>query len=41
LAYSLEFQPLDRTLTDKEIDEIVSKIVSFVGQSCEAKLRAL
>jgi phenylalanyl-tRNA synthetase beta chain len=40
LAYSLEFQPLDRTLTDREIDAEVSRIVLRVEETCEAKLRA-
>jgi phenylalanyl-tRNA synthetase beta chain len=40
LAYSLEFQPLDRTLTDREIDAEVSKIVQRVEEMCDAKLRA-
>ncbi|HTY36871.1 MAG TPA: phenylalanine--tRNA ligase subunit beta [Bacteroidota bacterium] len=41
LAYSLEFQPLDRTLTDREIDAEISRIVHHVGTTCEAKLRAM
>ena len=40
LAYSLEFQPLDRTLTDREIDAEVSRIVQRVEEACKAKLRA-
>ena len=41
LAYSLEFQPLDRTLTDREIDAEVARIVTHVEAACEAKLRAI
>ncbi|MDP2883478.1 MAG: phenylalanine--tRNA ligase subunit beta [Ignavibacteria bacterium] len=41
LAYSLEFQPLDRTLTDREIDAEVLRIVKHVEATCNAKLRAL
>lgn len=40
LAYSLEFQPLDRTLTDREIDAEVSRIVQRVAEACKGKLRA-
>ena len=40
LAYSLEFQPLDRTMTDREIDAEVTRIVNRVEQACEGKLRA-
>lgn len=41
LAYSLEFQPLDRTLTETEIDAEVARIVKKVEAACEAKLRAM
>lgn len=41
LAYSLEFQPLDRTLTDHEIDAEVARIVTHVEAACQAKLRAI
>lgn len=41
LAYSLEFQPLDRTLTDREIDAEVTRIVQHVEATCNAKLRAM
>jgi phenylalanyl-tRNA synthetase beta chain len=41
LAYSLEFQPLDRTLTDREIDAEVNRIVERVEEACKAKLRAI
>jgi len=41
LAYSLEFQPLDRTLTDHEIDAEVARIVQHVEATCNAKLRAM
>jgi phenylalanyl-tRNA synthetase beta chain len=40
LAYALEFQPLDRTMTDREIDAEVNRIVQRVEESCKAKLRA-
>lgn len=40
LAYSLELQPLDRTLTDREIDAEVDRIVQRVVETCKAKLRA-
>ncbi len=41
LAYSLEFQPLDRTLTDREIDAEVTRIVQHLESTCNAKLRAM
>lgn len=41
LAFSLEFQPLDRTLTDREIDADVARIVQHVESTCNAKLRAM
>lgn len=41
LAYSLEFQPLDRTLTDREIDAEVARIVAHVEATCGAMLRAI
>ena len=41
LAYSVEFQPEERTLTVKEIDEMISRIVAHVQRSCAATLRAL
>lgn len=41
LAYSLELQPLDRTLTDREIDAEIARIVTRVESACRAKLRAL
>lgn len=40
LAYTLEFQPTDRTLTDQEINTIVSRIVDHVQKKCRATLRA-
>ena len=40
LAYSLEFQPRDRTLTDQEVGAIVSRVVDQVGAVCHATLRA-
>jgi len=41
LAYALEFQPKDRTLTVKEIDDMVAGVVAHVQHSCSATLRAL
>lgn len=40
LAYALEFQPHDRTLTVNEIDGMISRIVAHVERSCNATLRA-
>ncbi|MBI3788558.1 MAG: phenylalanine--tRNA ligase subunit beta, partial [Ignavibacteriales bacterium] len=40
LAYALEFQPFDRTLTDKEADELIAKIVEHTQRKCNAKLRS-
>ncbi|OGU18866.1 MAG: phenylalanine--tRNA ligase subunit beta [Ignavibacteria bacterium GWA2_55_25] len=39
LAYALEIQPTDRTLTDVEADTFLSKVVAYVEQQCQAKLR--
>ena len=39
LAIEVEFQPLDKTLTDKEILEISDLIVSGVRNDTNAKLR--
>jgi len=41
LAYSLELQPLDRTLTEREIDAEIERIVNRVEATCHAKLRAM
>jgi phenylalanyl-tRNA synthetase beta chain len=41
LAYSLELQPLDKTLMDREIDAEIARIVARVESACHAKLRAL
>lgn len=40
LAYALEFQPDDRTLTDEEVNGFVSKIIRHVQTACGAKVRA-
>ena len=40
LTFSLNWQAADRTLTDKEIDDIVEKIVKFLSKRFSAKLRA-
>ncbi|MEX2117757.1 MAG: phenylalanine--tRNA ligase subunit beta [Bacteroidota bacterium] len=39
LAYALEFQPADRTLTDEEVNGIVSKIIRHVQSACGASVR--
>ncbi|MEX2190764.1 MAG: phenylalanine--tRNA ligase subunit beta [Bacteroidota bacterium] len=39
LAYALEFQPTDRTLTDEEVNGIVSKIIRHVQTACGATVR--
>jgi phenylalanyl-tRNA synthetase beta chain len=41
LAYSLELQPLDKTLTEREIDAEIARIVTRVESACHAKLRAM
>ena len=41
LAYALEFQPTDRTLTDSEVDRIVEGIVDHVRATRRAVLRSL
>ena len=40
LAYALEFQPADRTLTDEEVNGIVANIIRHVQSSCDASVRA-
>ncbi|MBI2620533.1 MAG: phenylalanine--tRNA ligase subunit beta [Ignavibacteriales bacterium] len=40
LAYALEFQAADHTLTDAEASELVSRIVRHVEETCGASLRA-
>ncbi|HEY5615424.1 MAG TPA: phenylalanine--tRNA ligase subunit beta [Bacteroidota bacterium] len=40
LAYALEFQPQDRTLTVKEIDAVIATIVAHVQRTCGATIRA-
>ena len=39
MAFNLTFQDKEKTLTDGEIDEIIKKIVSVVGETFKAKLR--
>lgn len=39
LAYSLEFQPVDRTLTDEEVNGSISAIIRHVEATCGARLR--
>lgn len=39
LAYAVEIQPTDRTLTDGEADALLGKVVEYVEQQCHAKLR--
>ena len=40
LAYTLVFQPTDRTLTDADVDAVVASIVRGVRQACGGELRA-
>ena len=40
LTYALGWQALNRTLKDKEIDEIVEKLVTFLSKKFNAKLRS-
>ena len=40
LAYTLEFQAPDRTLTDAEIDDVLKKIIEAVQQQCNGVLRS-
>ena len=39
IAYSLEFESIDRTLTDDEINEIMNKIVENLEKKLKAELR--
>ena len=39
LAFSLFWQATDRTMTDSEIDNIIEKIVGFLSDKLDAKLR--
>ncbi len=39
LAYALEFQSLDHTLNDKEIDQVIARIVDAANRKCDAVLR--
>jgi phenylalanyl-tRNA synthetase beta chain len=41
LAYALEFQPTEKTLTVQEIDQIIAGVVKHVTASCSAALRSL
>ena len=40
LTFSLSWQAADRTLTDKETDDLVKEIVKFLSKKFNAKLRA-
>jgi phenylalanyl-tRNA synthetase beta chain len=40
LAYALEFQSPDRTLTDTEIDDALKKIIEAVQRQCKGVLRS-
>ncbi len=40
LAYALEFQSPDRTLTDTEIDDALKKIIEAVRRQCDGVLRS-
>ena len=39
LAYALEFQSLDHTLTDRETDQLITRIVDATRKECDAVLR--
>ena len=40
LTYSLNWQAVNRTFTDDEVDKIIGRIVSFLSKKFNAKLRA-
>jgi phenylalanyl-tRNA synthetase beta chain len=40
LTYALGWQASNRTLKDKEIDEIIEKLVAFLSKKFNAKLRS-
>jgi len=40
LTYALEWQASDRTLRDKEMDEIIERLVTFLSKKFNAKLRS-
>jgi phenylalanyl-tRNA synthetase beta chain len=40
LAYALEFQPKDRTMTDGEVNEIIAGIIRHVAATCGATVRS-
>jgi phenylalanyl-tRNA synthetase beta chain len=40
LAYAIEFQSPDHTLTDREIDDALAKIIKAVQQQCNGVLRS-
>ncbi len=40
LAYALEFQPYEKTMTDAEADALVKRIVRAVEEGCGARLRS-
>jgi len=40
LAYALELQPTDHTLTDQEANAVITRIVDFVKSRCGAALRS-
>jgi phenylalanyl-tRNA synthetase beta chain len=40
LAYALEFQSPDHTLTDIEIDDALKKIIEAVQRQCNGVLRS-
>ena len=39
IAYSLTFEKMDRTLTDEEINESLSKIIDMLEKKLGAELR--
>jgi phenylalanyl-tRNA synthetase beta chain len=40
LAYALEFQSPDHTLTDSEVDDVLKKIIEAVQRKCSGVLRS-
>jgi phenylalanyl-tRNA synthetase beta chain len=40
LAYALEFQSPDHTLNDREIDQVIARIVGAGREKCGAVLRS-
>ena len=40
VAFSLEILSKEKTLTDEEVNELIQKVVKYVEQKFEAKLRS-